>query len=149
MADLVQFWCQLFGYADCHALSTFEAILLAGAAFLALLIAVPVLFALFTGMLATLALPFAMIGVIIQAIFQRLFNTSKKRLWLALSIPWIVGILGAVGSIAGLINAFMNPPPDLQSALLTAAAIGMGAALFGMAIVLTRIAHRLGPPEED
>ena len=32
MAEIVRWWCQLFGYADCHAAFTFESILLVGAA---------------------------------------------------------------------------------------------------------------------
>ena len=39
MAEITRWWCQLFGYADCHAASTFESILLVGAALIGGLIA--------------------------------------------------------------------------------------------------------------
>jgi hypothetical protein len=34
-AEWALWWCQLFGYADCHSVSIFEAIILSGLAFVA------------------------------------------------------------------------------------------------------------------
>lgn len=44
MAEIAKWWCQLFGYADCHALSIFESILLVWAMVIALLWAVAIPF---------------------------------------------------------------------------------------------------------